>query len=72
MGMWLSNGLYHLWCEAGQSYFVSEECACILCGCAGVDRCHLLRCEWTSCEQVGQATSEQGQYPAYCKRAAYL
>ena len=24
MGMWLSNGLHHLWCGAGQCYFVSE------------------------------------------------
>ena len=40
MGMWLSNGLHHLflWCEAGQCYFVSEECACKFCGCAGVDK----------------------------------
>ena len=25
IGMWLSNGLHHLWCGAGQCYFVSEE-----------------------------------------------
>ena len=52
MGMWLSNGLHHLWCGAGQCYFVSEECACKLCGCAGVDTFHLLICEWASCEQM--------------------
>ena len=52
MGMWLSNGLHHLWCGAGQCYFVSEEYACKVCGCAGVDTFHLLRCEWASCEQM--------------------
>ena len=25
MGMWLSNGLHHLWCETGQCYVASEE-----------------------------------------------
>ena len=34
MGMWISNGLHHLWCEAGQCYVASEECACKFCGCA--------------------------------------
>ena len=28
MGMWLSNELHNMWCESGQCYFVSEECAC--------------------------------------------
>ena len=40
MGMWISNGLHHLWCEAGQCYVVSEECACKFCGCAGVEKYH--------------------------------
>ena len=26
MGMWLSNGLHHLWCETGQCYVAREEC----------------------------------------------
>ena len=59
MGMWLSNGLHHLWCEAGQCYFVSEECACKFCGCAGVDKYHLLRCEWASCEQMNRDNIQQ-------------
>ncbi len=59
MRMWLSNGLHHLWCEAGQCYFVSEECACKFCGCAGVDKCHLLRCEWASCEQMNRDNIQQ-------------
>ena len=42
MGMWLSNGLHH------------EECACKFCGCAGVDKFHLLRCEWASCEHMNR------------------
>ena len=53
MGMWISNGLHHQWCEAGRCYFVSDECACKCCGCAGVDKYHLSRCGWTSCEQLG-------------------
>ena len=53
MDMWQSKWLHHLWCEAGPSYFVSEECACIVCGCAGVDRYHLLKCQWASCESFG-------------------
>ena len=59
MGMWLSNGLHHLWCGAGQCYFVSEECACKFCGCAGVDKFHLLRCEWASCEQMNMDNIQQ-------------
>ena len=39
-------------CEAGRCYFVSEDCACRLCDCARVDKYHLLRCEWASCEQL--------------------
>ena len=54
MGMWLSNGLHHMWCGAGQCYFVSEECACKLCGCDGVDKYHPLRCQWASCEQMNR------------------
>ena len=46
MGMWLSNGLHHLWCETGPCYVAREECTCKLCGCAGVGKCHLLTCEW--------------------------
>ena len=52
LGMWLSNGLHHLWCEAGQCYVLSEECAGRFCGCAGVEKYHLLTCEWASCEQL--------------------
>ena len=59
MGMWLSNGLHHLWCGARQCYFVSEECACKFCGCAGVDKFHLLRCEWASCEQMNRDNIQQ-------------
>ena len=59
VGMWLSNGLRHLWCGAGQCYFVSEECACKFCGCAGVDKLHLLRCEWASCEQMNMDNIQQ-------------
>ena len=51
-GMWISNGLHHLWCEAEQCYVVSEECLCRFCGCAGVEKYHLLRCEWANCEQL--------------------
>ena len=25
VGMWLSNGLHHMWCDPGQCYVVSEE-----------------------------------------------
>ena len=57
--MWLSNGLHHRWCGAGQCYFVSEECACNFCGCAGVDKYHLLRCEWASCEQMSRDNIRQ-------------
>ena len=46
MGMWLSNGLHHLWCATGQCYVARDECTCKFCGCAGVDKCHLLTCEW--------------------------
>ena len=53
MGMWISNGLHHLWYEAGQCYFVSDECACKVCGSARVDKYPMLRCEWASCEQLG-------------------
>ena len=56
---WLSNGLHHLWCGAGKYYFLSEECACKFCGCAGVDKFHLLRCEWTSCEQMNRDNIQQ-------------
>ena len=59
MGMWLSNGLHHLWCGAGQCYSVSEDCACTFCGCAGVDKFHLLRCEWASCEQMNMDNIQQ-------------
>ena len=59
MGMWLSYGLHHMWCGAGQCYFVSEECACKFCGCAGVDKIHLLRCEWASCEQMNMDNIQQ-------------
>ena len=38
MGMWISNGLHHLWCEADQCYVVSEECECKFCGCAAVQK----------------------------------
>ena len=48
-----------MWCASGQCYFVSEECACQLCGCAGVDRCHMLRCEWASCEQMNMDNIRQ-------------
>ena len=27
----------------------SEECVCKLCGCAGVEKYHLLRCVWANC-----------------------
>ena len=46
MGMWLSNGLHHLWCETGPCYVAREECTCTFCGCAGVGKCHMLTCEW--------------------------
>ena len=51
MGMWISNGLHQLWCEAEQCYVVSS---CRFCGCAGVEKYHLLRCvsEWANCEQL--------------------
>ena len=52
MGMWISNVLHHLWCEAGQCYSVSEACVCKLCGSAGVKKYHLLRCEWANCGQL--------------------
>ena len=52
MGMWISNGLHHLWCEAGQCYVVSEAGACTFCGCAGVQKYHLLTREWANCEQL--------------------
>ena len=52
MGMWLSNRLHHLWCEEGQCYFVSEECACNFCGCAGMEKYHLSRCEWANCGKL--------------------
>ena len=35
----------HLWCEAGLCYYVSEQCTCKFCGCVGLDKYHLLRCE---------------------------
>ena len=54
MGMWLSKGLHHMWCGAGQCYFVSEECACRFWGCDGVDKYHMLRCEWASCEHMNR------------------
>ena len=28
MGMWLSNGLHHLWYETGPCYVAREECTC--------------------------------------------
>ena len=37
----------------------SEECACKFCGCAGVDKFHLLRCEWASCEQMNMDNIQQ-------------
>ena len=46
MGMWLSNGLHHLWCDTGQCYVARDECTCKFCGCAGVGKCHLLTCGW--------------------------
>ena len=46
VGMWLSNGLHHLWCETRQCNVAREECTCKFCGFAGVDKCHLLTCEW--------------------------
>ena len=49
----------HLWCGAGQCYFVSEECACKFCGCDGVDKYHLLRCQWASCEQMNRDNIRQ-------------
>ena len=52
MGMWISNGLHHLWCEAEQCYVVSEECACRFCGCAGVEKYHLLTGEWANGEEL--------------------
>ena len=35
-----------IWCETGQCYVAREECTCKFCGFAGVDKCHLLTCEW--------------------------
>ena len=29
MGMWLSNGLHHVWCEGEHCHSVSEECVCV-------------------------------------------
>ena len=52
MGMLISNGLHHLWCEAGQWYVVSEEYAGKFCGCAGVEKYHLLACEWANYERL--------------------
>ena len=41
MGMWLSYGLHHLWCETGPCYVAREECTYKLCGCAGVGKSHM-------------------------------
>ena len=59
MGMWLSHELHHLWCGAGQCYFVSKECACEFCACAVVDKYHLFSCDWASCEQMNKDNIRQ-------------
>ena len=52
MGMWLSNGLHHLWCETGPCYVAREECTCTFCGCAGVGKCHLLTFNRANIQQI--------------------
>ena len=59
MGMWLSNGLHHLWCETGPCYVVREECTCKFCGCVGVGKCHLLTCEWACSIPFNRANIQQ-------------
>ena len=60
----------HLWCGAGQCYFVSEECACKFCGCDWVDKYHMLRCEWASCEQLNRDNILQIVKQPCCKGTA--
>ena len=60
------NGLHHLWCAAGQCYFMSKACACKFCGCAGVDKYNLLRFAWASCEQLGLQVN-RGNIPQIVK-----
>ena len=59
MGMWLSNGLHHLWCETVQCYVAREECTCKFCGCAGVGKYHLLTCEWARSIPFNRANNIQ-------------
>ena len=59
MGMWLSNGLHHLWCGTGPCYVAREECTCKFCGCAGVGKCHLLICEWACSIPFNRANIQQ-------------
>ena len=67
--MWISNALHHLWCEGGQCYSDGEECVCKLCGCAGVEKCHLLTCEWANCEQLHV---NRDNFQQIVKGASYL